>query len=62
MEVWFRSFSFEKWVIFRFQPFIFQGVQANSFNPEAFDASEGIFPVIDGVCGQFDDFVQQASQ
>ncbi|CAK9028284.1 Uncharacterized protein SCF082_LOCUS18288 [Durusdinium trenchii] len=25
----------------------------------AFDASEGIFPVIDGVCGQFDDFVQQ---
>ena len=27
---------------------------------QAFDASEGIFPVIDGVCGQFDDFVQQA--
>ena len=27
----------------------------------AFDASEGIFPVIDGVCGQFDDFMQQAS-
>ncbi|CAJ1460333.1 unnamed protein product, partial [Effrenium voratum] len=25
----------------------------------AFDASEGIFPVIDGVCGQYDDFVQQ---
>ena len=31
----------------------------HSFNPKAFDASEGIFPVIDGVCGQFDDFVQQ---